>query len=98
AHQAIRAARQATPLIPLSFSVITSMPSRQAHTALRSGTMRATPPTAPQRMRGGCRCAEVPLRRVPRHSKIAHLPTVTSTSLAGHLHLERPRTLAELLL
>ena len=47
-------------------------------------------------MRGGCRCAGVPLRRVPRHSKIAHLPTVTSTFLAGHLPLERPLTLAEL--
>jgi hypothetical protein len=47
AQKAIRAARQATPLTPLSFWVITSMRSRQAHTALGSGTTHATPPTAP---------------------------------------------------
>jgi hypothetical protein len=56
--------------------------------ALRSGTTHATPPTAPPRMRGACHCAEVPQHRVPRHSKIVHLLSPTSTFLAGHLRRE----------
>src|SRR6266545_1238426 len=96
AHQAIHADRYMTPLSPLSFWVITSMLSRQAHTGLRSGTTHATPPTALRSMRGACHCAEATPRRVLRHSKIVHLLSATSTSLAGHLHLERSRTLAEL--
>src|SRR5262245_55331892 len=90
-RKAIRAARQGTPLIPLSFWVITSMRSRQAHTALRSGTTHATPPTAPPRMRGACHYAEVTPRRALRHSKIVRLLSATSTFLAGRQHLERNR-------
>ena len=70
------------------------MRSRQAHTALRSGTTHATPPTAPPRMRGACHYAEVHPRRALRHSKIAHLLSATSTFLAGHLHLESSPTIS----
>src|SRR5262249_3235875 len=102
AHQAIRAGAapptlsRPTSVWALSFWVTTSMLSRQAHTALRPGTTHATLRTALPSMRGGCHCAGVLLRRVPRSSKIAHLLSATSTSLAGRLHLERHRWLVGL--